>query len=164
MGAKAPHLVLSTNVVGGIMGSMTERHRRSPHAVYELKYHFVWITKCRYCVLEGGIKTLVEKTINQICDDMGIIILEGEIGKEHLHMCVSAPPKHSPSEIMKRIKGITSERLFREFPKLKNTYWGKHFWARGYFVSSVGINEETIRQYIKKQRADTPDNQMKLWK
>ncbi|MDP2923259.1 MAG: IS200/IS605 family transposase [Candidatus Omnitrophota bacterium] len=143
---------------------MKDRYRRSPHVVYTLKYHFVWITKYRYRMIEGWMKEYLKKLISQICDDMGIVIEEAQIGKEHLHMCLSVPPKYSPSEVMKQIKGITSERLFEEFPELKKTYWGKHFWARGYFVSSVGIDENTIKQYIKNQREDTSDNQMKIWK
>ena len=163
MGAKAPHLMLSTNEVGGTISSMAKKYRRSPHAVYELKYHFVWITKYRYHILEGRIKEHLQFLINQICDDLGIVIEEGNIGKEHLHLCLSVPPKYSPAEVMKRIKGITSERIFRDFPEIKKTYWGKHFWARGYFVSSIGIDEHTIKQYIKNQREDTSDNQTKLW-
>jgi putative transposase len=62
---------------------------------------------------------------------------------------------------MKRIKGNSSERLFREFPELKKRYWGQHFWARGYFVSTVGADEETIKKYIKEQ--SKIDNQLKLW-
>lgn len=81
--------------------------------------------------MEGEIKALLEETINQIRDDMGIVVLEGQIGEEHIH-------------------------------RLKKTYWGKRSWARGYFVSSVGIDEETIKQCIKNQRDDTPNNQMKL--
>ncbi len=97
-----------------------------------------------------------------ICGDLEILIIEGEICEDHVHMCLSVPPKLSPSEVMKQIKGTTSERIFREFPELRRRYWGQHFWARGFFVSSVGIDEETIKRYIRSQR-ETSD-QLKFWK
>ena len=66
---------------------------------------------------------------------------------------------------MKQIKGKSSEVIFREFPELKKRYWGQHFWGRGYFVSTVGIDEETIKEYIKSQQEDnTVETQMELWK
>lgn len=141
---------------------MTERYRRSPHVVYELKYHFVWVPKYRYCVLQGDTKEWLQRAITQICEDLEILIIEGEICEDHVHMCLSVPPKLSPSEVMKRIKGATSERIFREFPELRRRYWGQHFWARGFFVSSIGIDEETIKKYIQSQR-ETSD-QLKFWK
>ena len=100
--------------------------------------------------------------INEVCEEMEIEIVEGKIMEDHVHVCLSVPPKYSSAEVMKRIKGNSSERLFREFPKLKKRYWGHHFWARGYFVSTVGADEETIKKYIKEQKK--VDNQLKLWK
>lgn len=139
-------------------------YRKTPHTVYELKYHFVWIPKYRYAVLEGALRERLEVLINQICDSMGILIEEGQICKDHIHICLSVPPKYAPSEVMRRIKGKTSEVFFREFPDIGKRYWGQHFWARGYFVSSVGIDEETIKKYIQNQREDVVENQMKFWK
>ena len=141
---------------------MTERYRRSPHVVYELKYHFVWVPKYRYSVLQGDIKEWLKRAITQVCEDLEVLIVEGEICEDHVHMCLSVPPKLSPSEVMKQIKGTTSERVFREFPELKRRYWGQHFWARGFFVSSVGIDEETIKKYIHSQREIS--DQLKFWK
>lgn len=141
---------------------MTERYRRSPHAVYELKYHFVWIPKYRYCVLQGEIKEWLKAAISQICEGLEVLIIEGEICEDHVHMCLSVPPKYAPADVMKKIKGETSERIFREYPELKRKYWGKHFWARGCFVSSAGIDEETIKKYIQNQREI--QDQLKFWK
>lgn len=81
---------------------------------------------------------------------MGILIVEGQLCKDHVHVCLSVSPKYLPSEVMKRIKGKTLEVLFREFPEIKKRYWGQHFWARGYFVSSVGIDEETVKKIYTK--------------
>jgi putative transposase len=115
-------------------------------------------------VIDGKMKECLKEMIGQICEGMGIQIVEGEICKDHVHLCASVPPKYSVSEVMKRIKGTTSERIFREFPEMKKKYWGQHFWARGYFVSTVGIDEKTIREYIKKQSEERIENQMNLWK
>ncbi len=143
---------------------MKGEYRKTPHTVYELKYHFVWIPKYRYAVLEGELRERLKELINQICDGIGVLVVEGQICRDHIHVCLSVPPKYSPSEVMRRIKGKTSEALFREFPEVKKRYWGQHFWARGYFVSSVGIDEETIKKYIQNQREDIVENQMKFWK
>ncbi len=99
--------------------------------------------------------------ISEVCDMLEIEIVKGRVMKDHVHVCLSVPPKYSPAEVMKRIKGSSSERMFREFPELKKRYWGQHFWARGYFVSTVGADEETIKKYIKEQKK--VENQLKLW-
>lgn len=79
-----------------------------------------------------------------------IRIVRGVVSKDHVHMLVSAPPNLAPSEIMRRIKGRTSSYLFQEFPHLKKRYWGRHFWARGYFCATVGqMTEEMIKQYLE---------------
>lgn len=142
-----------------------EKYRKTPHTVYDIKYHFVWCPKYRFHVLEGEIKKRIKEIISQVCEELDILIVEGEICKDHVHLCVSVPPKHSPSYVMKRIKGTSSERIFREFPELRKRYWGQRFWARGYFVSIVGIDEKTIKRYIQGQREDTTsEQQLKFWK
>ena len=140
---------------------MKKRYRRSSHAVYEVKYHFVFCPKYRYKVMEGKIKKRLQEMISEVCEKMEIEIVQGKIMEDHVHVCLSVPPKYSPAEVMKRIKGNSSERLFREIPELKKRYWGQHFWSRGYFVSTVGADEETIKKYIKEQ--SKVDNQLKLW-
>ena len=71
------------------MGFMKKEYRRTPHTVYDLKYHFVWVPKYRYCVLESGIKKRLEEMISEICEGLGVIIMEGKISKDHIHMCMS---------------------------------------------------------------------------
>jgi putative transposase len=79
-----------------------------------------------------------------------IRIVSGVVSKDHVHIMVSAPPTMAASEIMRRIKGNTASRLFEEFPHLKKRYWGRHFWARGYFCATVGqMTEEMIKQYLE---------------
>ncbi len=144
---------------------MGRDYRKSPHTVYDIKYHFVFCPKYRYCILEGELKRRLEVIISEICESMEIMMVEGEIGKDHVHMCLSVPPRYSPAEVMKRIKGRTSERIQREFPEIRKRYWGQHFWSRGYFVSTVGIDEETIKKYIRNQnKVASSQQQMKLWK
>jgi putative transposase len=144
---------------------MKKQYRRTSHTVYEIKYHFIFVPKYRFAVLNGKVKERLQIVINQICESMEILLVEGQICKDHVHMCLSVPPKYAPAEVMKQIKGKTSEVVFREFPDLTKRYWGRHFWARGYFVSTVGIDEETIRRYIKNQKEnDTTEKQLTLWK
>jgi putative transposase len=116
-------------------------------------------------VLEGAVSQRLKEIVSQICEDMEIMIIEGKVCKDHVHLCVSVPPKYSPAEVMKRIKGTTSEMMFREYPELRKRYWGQHFWARGYFVSTIGIDESTIRKYIKAQSEDGSfEKQLRFWK
>ena len=140
---------------------MNKRYRRSLHTVYEVKYHFVFCPKYRYGVMEGKVKKRLQEMISEVCNMLDIEIVQGKIMEDHVHVCLSVPPRYSPAEVMKRIKGNSSERLFREFPELKKRYWGQHFWARGYFVGTVGADEETIKKYIKEQKKT--ENQLKLW-
>jgi putative transposase len=81
------------------------------------------------------------------------------VSKDHVHVLVSAPPTIAPSEIMRRIKGRTSTKLFEEFPKLKKCYWGRHFWARGYFCVTVGqVTEAMIKEYLEHHFEPNPDD------
>lgn len=121
-----------------------------PHTKYKIEYHFVWITKYRYQVLTGDVALRLRELVRQTCALFEIEIIRGVVSKDHVHILVSAPPTISPSEIMKRIKGRTSTKLFEEFPNLKKRYWGQHFWARGYFCVTAGeLTKEMIDQYLE---------------
>lgn len=107
------------------------------------------MTKYRYKVSTGEIAVKVRELVRQTCEAFEIRIIKGAISKDHVHILVSCPPELAPSEVMRRIKGRTASKLFEEFPHLKNRYWGRHFWARGYFCATVGqMTEEMIRQYL----------------
>lgn len=129
-----------------------EGYRRSSHAVYQCEYHFVWIPKYRYQVLMKEIKSRLQEILIELCEWLDIDILEGAIGSDHVHMYLSVPPKHSPSHVMKVLKGKSAEYLRRDFPDLSKRYWGLHIWARGYFVSTVGIDRELMNKYVKEQQ------------
>jgi putative transposase len=127
-----------------------QNYRTGPHTKYRIEYHFVWITKYRYQVLQGDVALRIRALVRQICTTFEIEIIRGVVSKDHVHLLVSAPPMLSPSEIMRRIKGRTSSKIFEEFPHLKKRYWGRHFWARGYFCVTAGeLTKQMIEEYLE---------------
>ena len=128
------------------------------HCVYYHRFYIVWCTKYRYKVLQGDIRERARTIIKQTCAELGVEIVDGVLAKDHVHMFLSVPPKHSISDVMQRIKGRSSRRLQQEFPALKKRYWGRHFWARGYFCSTSGnITDELVLQYLQKHERDATD-------
>lgn len=124
-------------------------YRTGAHTKYKLEYHFVWVTKYRYQMLQGDLAKRLRELVRQTCGVFEIEIIRGVVSKDHVHILVSAPPTMSPSEIMRRIKGRTSTKLFQEFPHIKKRYWGRHFWARGYFcVTARELTKEMIDEYL----------------
>ena len=125
-------------------------YRYGSHTKYKLEYHFVWVTKYRYQVLKGDVALRLRDLTRQVCERFEIRILRGVVSKDHVHLLVSARPDIAPSEIMRRIKGWTSKRLFEEYPALKKRYWGRHFWARGYFCVTAGeLTKKMIAEYLE---------------
>ena len=91
----------------------------------------------------------VRELVRQVCEAFEVQIIRGVVGKDHVHILVSAPPSISPADLMRRIKGRTSMRMFEKFPQIKKRYWGRHFWARGYFCVTAGeLTKEMIVQYL----------------
>ncbi len=126
------------------------KYRYGSHTVYNIEYHFVWVTKYRYQVLKGDVALRLRELVRQTCEAFEIEIKSGVVSNDHVHIMVSAPPHLSPSEIMRRIKGRSAKKLFEEYPVLKKRYWGRHFWARGYFCVTVGqMTEEMIVNYLE---------------
>jgi len=131
------------------------KYRKLSHVVYKCDYHLVWTPKYRYRVLEGVIKDLVEMDIRKLIAWKGCEILELSVQSDHIHLVISMPPKISISTMMGVLKGKLAIKLFKSYPNLKQRpYWGNHFWARGYFASTVGIDEEKIRRYVKYQEEE----------
>ncbi|KGG80472.1 transposase [Caloranaerobacter azorensis H53214] len=127
-------------------------YKRSSHAIYDIKYHIIWVTKYRYKMLRGKIAERLRDLIRQGCEARKITIVQGSIGKDHVHLLISCPPDIAPSKIVQYLKGRSSKLIQDEFPELKRRYWGQHIWARGYFCATVGtVTEETIRNYIENQ-------------
>jgi len=127
---------------------MTE-YRTGAHAVYDIKYHLIWITKDRYRVLRGRVAERARDLIRQICQSRDIVIVRGAVSPDHIHLLVSAPPHLSPAKLVQSSKGRSSRRLQDEFEEVRKRYWGQHLWARGYFCATVGaVDEDTIRRYL----------------
>ena len=138
-------------------------YRRSAHAVYDLKYHVVWITKYRYKVLKGRVAERARDVIRQICESRDVVIVRGAVSPDHIHLLLSAPADLSPAKLVQYIKGRSSRRIQDEFPEIRKRYWGQHLWARGYFCATVGaVDEETIKKYIENQEWDQDDQGFKI--
>ena len=141
-----------------------EGYRKSSHAVYRCEYHFVWVPKYRYQVLVKEVKPRLKDILTELCEWLDITIIEGAICTDHVHMYVSVPPKHSPAKVMKLLKGKSAEYLRKEFSELRKQYLGIHIWARGYFVSTVGVDRDVIKAYVKKQiDSQIREDQMRIW-
>jgi putative transposase len=138
-------------------------YRYGSHTVFQIEYHFVWVTQYRYKVLRGEVAERVRELVRETCDAFEIRIVKGVVSKDHVHILVSCPPSMAPSEIMRRIKGRTAAKLFEEYPQIKKRYWGRNFWARGYFCATVGqMTEEMIEQYLEHHFEPNPDEKFKL--
>ena len=141
------------------------RFKRLAHAVYECKYHVVWCPKYRFRILSGQIGRTVREIIRQLCEWRKVEILQGNVQVDHIHLVLSVPPKYSIADTVGFIKGKSAIKVFDHHLELKRRYWGRHFWARGYCVSTVGLDEEQIRKYVKWQlHMDKKSDQQDLWK
>ena len=119
----------------------------------------MWVTKYRYHVLAGEVKLRVRELIRQICQQHDLLIEQGHVSKDHVHILVAAPTHLSASQIMQKIKGRSSRMLQQEFPHLKKHYWGQHIWARGYFCTTAGqVTDQMIRDYIEGHVGKSPDD------
>ena len=128
------------------------RFKKLSHVIYYHKYHIVWTPKYRYRVLEGTLKLQLDADIRMLCEWKGTEVLELSIQPDHIHLVVSVPPRVSVSTLMGTLKGKTAIKIFKSFPALKQKpYWGNHFWSRGYCSSTIGLDEEKIRKYVKYQ-------------
>ena len=119
--------------------------------VYSIQYHIVWCVKYRRDVLNGQVAIKLKELLIQISKDNGFQILEMNIEEDHIHMLISIPPKYSVSQIMGYLKGKSSLMIFDRHANLKYKYGNRHFWARGYFVDTVGRNKKAIKAYIQNQ-------------
>jgi len=139
-----------------------EHYRKSSHTVFDIKYHIVWITKYRKPVLRADISQRVRELIREICRVNDVEIIKGHISRDHVHIFVSMPPHISVGHLVQSIKGKTSRKMMTEFKSLSRTFWGRHMWARGYFVASSGnVTDEVIMKYIEQQNIEPPDGDFK---
>jgi len=126
--------------------------KKLAHVIYQCSYHVVWCPKYRFRIMKGEVGKYIEETIRNICEWKSIEIMELNVREDHVQTVVNIPPKLSISEVMGILKGKTAIKLFKSYPALKSKpYWGNHFWSRGYCVSTVGLDENKIRRYVKYQ-------------
>jgi len=130
------------------------RFQKLSKTIWHCKYHIIWVPKYRLRILDGKVAVETENCIRAFSDQLKCKIVELNIQKDHVHLMVMIPPKVSISNFVGTIKGRTAIRIFKKFAYLKTKpYWGNHFWAEGYCVDTIGLNEEMIRKYIKYQES-----------
>jgi REP-associated tyrosine transposase len=124
------------------------------HSKWECKYHVVWIPKSRRKVLYGRIRKYLAELLQGLARQKESTIQEGHLRPDHVHMLVSIPPKYSVSQVIGFIKGKSAIHIARTYLGQKKNYNGMHFWARGYFVTTVGADENVVRAYIQQQEIE----------
>lgn len=135
------------------------------HTRWECKYHVVFIPKCRRKLLFGEIRRELGGVFRRLADQRECQIEEGHLMSDHVHMMISVPPKYAVSQIVGYLKGKSAIHIAREYAGKRRNFTGQHFWARGYFVSTVGRDEGVIREYIRNQeKEDARVDQLGLWR
>ena len=121
------------------------------HTVWECKYHVVWVPKRRRKVIYGRLRTELRTILRKLCKYKAIDVIEGTLCDDHVHMCLAIPPKYAVSTIVGYLKGKSAMIMFEKYSRLKRNFKGHSFWARGYYVNTVGLDEAKVRKYIKEQ-------------
>jgi len=136
--------------------------RRTKHAVYDLKYHVVWVPKYRKDILDKEISDYLKATFNNIAEEYGFRIDTMEVMEDHVHIFVEVPPRYSPAQVVQIMKSISAREVFKVFPNLRKQLWAGELWNDGYFVRSVGeeVTADVIRKYIEYQTHE--DNPIQL--
>ena len=141
-----------------------DKYESLSHTKWECKYHVVFIPKCRRRTLYGELRKHLGEVFKELAKQKESRVEEGHLMPDHVHMMLSIPPKYSVAQIVGYIKGKSAIHLARAYGEKKRNFVGQHFWARGYFVSTVGRDETAIREYIRNQeKLDEKLEQMKLW-
>ena len=135
------------------------------HTRWDYKYHIVFIPKCRRKLLYGNLRQHLGEIFRKLASQKESRTEEGHLMPDHVHMMILIPPKYSVSQVVGYIKGKSAIHLARVYAERRRNYVGQHFWARGYFVSTVGRDEEVIREYIRNQEVeDARLEQLSLWR
>lgn len=124
------------------------------HTKWMCKYYIVFIPKYRRKVIYHKLRTDIQGYIRDLCKWKGVEILEGHMMPDHIHLLLSIPPKQSISSFMGYLKGKSSMMIFKDHGNLRYKFGNSNFWATGYYVSTVGLNEATIRKYIREQEKE----------
>jgi putative transposase len=135
------------------------------HTTWDCKYHVVFIPKYRRKVLYGQLRRDLGLVFRRLAEQKESQIEEGHMVADHVHMLLSIPPKYAVAQVVGYLKGKSAIHIARTYLGKRQNYVGEHFWARGYFVSTVGRNEATVREYIQRQeQEDKRLDQLKLWR
>src|SRR5512137_1699238 len=140
-----------------------EHYESLHHTKWECKYHVVWIPKWRKRVLYGQLRKELGQILRGLAMQRECEVMEGTLKADHVHMVISIPPKYSVSQVVGYVKGKSAIWVARTSGRNRN-FVGQHFWARGYHVSTVGLNEEAIREYVRSQEeADEKLDQLRMF-
>jgi len=139
--------------------------RRTKHAVYDLKYHLVWIPKYRKHILDKEISDYLKDIFNKIAEEYEFKIDTMEVMEDHVHIFVEVPPKYSPAQVVQVMKSISAREIFSKFPDLRKQLWAGELWNDGYFVRSVGdkVTADIIRKYIEYQAHEDDSIQLNMF-
>ena len=139
-------------------------YNKLKHTTWECKYHLVWIPKYRKKIIYGQLRKYLGEILKELALQRESKIIEGHLMGDHVHILISIPPKYSVSQVVGYIKGKSAIHIARTYAGRRHNFVGQSFWARGYFVSTVGRNEEIVKKYIKKQEeADRRIDQLELF-
>jgi putative transposase len=134
-------------------------------AVYDLKYHLVWVPKYRKHIFDHEMRGYVKEVFQQIAEEYEFNIDTMEVMEDHVHLFIEAPPRYSPAQIVQILKSISAKEVFKRYPKLRKQLWAHELWNDGYFVRSVGdqVTADIIRKYIEYQTHQDDASQLKMF-
>jgi putative transposase len=142
-----------------------DEYQSLSHTKWDCKYHVIFIPKYRRRALYGQLRRHLGEVFRKLAEQKESRIEEGHLMPDHVHMMIAIPPKYAVSQVVGFIKGKSAIHLARSYAERSRNFVGQHFWARGYFVSTVGRDEEVIREYIRQQEEeDKRLDQMQLWR
>ncbi len=140
--------------------------RRTKHAVYELKYHLVWVPKYRAHILGGELSRYLKGVFSRIAEEYECHIDTMEVMQDHVHIFIEAPPSYSPAHLVQVLKSISAKELYKKYPEMREEMWSGKIWNDGYFVRTVGdkVTSDVIRKYIEYQKQeDKAPKQLKMF-
>ena len=139
--------------------------RRTKHAVYDLKYHLVWVPKYRKHIFDKEVSDYTKAVFNKIAEEHEFRIDTMEVMEDHVHVFLEVPPRYSPARVVQVMKSISAREVFRKFPNLREQLWAGELWNDGYFVRSVGdkVTADIIRKYIEYQAHEDDSIQLNMF-
>ena len=142
---------------------MSELYQSLSHSKWDCKYHVVFVPKRRRKTIFGQVRRQLGQIFHGLARQKECQILEGHLMPDHVHMCIAIPPKHPVASVIGFLKGKSAIRVHRELLKTQGTLFGRAFWSRGYCVSTVGLDEAMIKQYIQDQEKHERDQERGLF-